>query len=119
MVQLIKQVLLSFKKSVLLIFSLAFICLCIITTTFSLLYLNTNTQNSINNLNTYGNSANLNVEQSYELEKPQYIVDKYAIAIPTKKLVPISNLKYVNGQKNVIFPYSTSDFSNPNVNTRP
>lgn len=117
--QLIKQVLLSFKKSVLLIFSLVFICLCIITTTFSLLYLNTNTQNSINNLNSYGNSANLNVEQSYDLNKPIYEIDTYSITKPIKKTIPVSNLKYVTGEKNIIFPYSSSDFSNPNVNSKP
>ena len=79
MLQLINQVLLSFKKLVLLIFSLAFICLCIITTTFSLLYLKTNTQNSINNLNTYGNSVNLNVEQSYDLQKPFVAINHFMI----------------------------------------
>ncbi len=93
MLQLISKFCYPLKISII-DFSLAFICLCIITTIFSMLYLNTNTQNSINNLNTYGNSVNLNVEQSYDLQKTSFIFNPNSINNPVKKAIPVSNLNY-------------------------
>lgn len=114
MFQLIKQVLKSFKNSMLLIFALVFITFCIILSSFSLLYLNTNISNSINEVNKYGNSANITIEQNYSLSKPEYTFDESQITNPTQKEVLVS--KYTYGDSNVIFPYEPTDFNSPNLN---
>ena len=115
MFQLIKQVLKSFKSSMLLIFALIFITFCIILSSFSLLYLNTNITNSIDNVNKYGNSSNVTIEQNYGLPKPEYTLPSEAeINTPKSKEILVS--KYQYGENNVIFPYEPKDFTSANLN---
>lgn len=114
MLQLIKQVLKSFKSSMLLIFALVFITFCIILSSFSLLYLNTNITNSIDNVNKYGNSANITVEQNYDMPKPKYTFDENQIKTPQKKQIKVSKFEYKD--TNVIFPYEPKDFNSANLN---
>lgn len=115
MFQLIKQVLKSFKGSMLLIFALIFITFCIILSSFSLLYLNTNITNSIDNVNKYGNSSNVTIEQNYGLPKPEYTLPSEAeINTPKSKEILVS--KYQYGENNVIFPYEPKDFTSTNLN---
>ncbi|WP_412031987.1 ABC transporter permease [Malacoplasma muris] len=74
--QLIKQVLHSFKRSILLIVSLIFISAVIIFSSFSSLYLGTNIYNSTNHLNITGNKSNAIVEENYATSNIKYNYEK-------------------------------------------
>lgn len=119
MKQLIKQVLKSFKHSLFLIISLVFIAICIIFSSFSLLYLNKNTNDSINNLNKYGNSSNSVIEKKYDIRKPSYITNDFNNLKSVNHTIYVSNFSYKSGERNIIFPYNSTDFSSPDVNAKP
>lgn len=119
MKQLIKQVLKSFKNSLFLIISLVFIAICIIFSSFSLLYLNKNTNDSILNLNRYGNSSNSFIEKKYDLRKPTYVTNDFNNLKPINNYITVSNFVYKENEPNIIFQYKPSDFSSPTVNTNP
>lgn len=125
---LIKQVLKSLKQSAILIIALIFICAITIFTSFSALYINSNIDDSLTKIRTQGNSSNVIVNKKYNDEYVDYIYDtspdktnvlnsSTGIAGGAPSLY-VSNYKYdlQNVDNNIIFPYSTSDFSGPNVN---
>lgn len=135
--QLIKQVLKSFKSSILLIFGLIFISFTIIFSSFSFLYLSTNTSNSSNNLITEGNKSNAIIEKNYAKLNLQYdYLEKETInnqSLPksidklgkeNKKQVWQSKLNITtsmnsgDGTYDVVWPWMPSQFSSPVLNEK-
>lgn len=76
------------------------------------MYLNLNTNNSINSLNNKGNSGKVVFNKDYELKTPSYTITGEV----NLKTINVASFNYVNGERNVIFPYSTKDFTFAGVN---
>lgn len=132
--QLIKQVLKSFKSSILLIFGLIFISFAIIFSSFSFLYLSANTSNSSNNLIIEGNKSNAIIEKNYAklnlkydfLEKEtinNQTVPKDTNAVNKKKIwqskLNVTNsMQFGDGTYDVVWPWIPDQFNNPGLNEK-
>lgn len=123
MKQLIKQIFKSLKDSMLLILSLIFLSFCIIAVSSSSLFVNQNINNSINNLRSEGNSSNVLIEKKYNSSDVKYT---HSLPPTKTKTIFVSNYEYkpttnsnpntLGHLENVIFPYQSTDFTNPLIN---
>lgn len=123
MKQLIKQIFKSLKSSILLILSLIFLSFCIIAVSSSSLFANLNINNSIDTLRSKGNSSNIIIEKKYNSSDIKYTHTE----VKQNTELFVSNYEYLeldpnipdpNHFRNVIFPYQSTDFTNPSINDK-
>ncbi|MEG0879283.1 MAG: ABC transporter permease [Malacoplasma sp.] len=114
---LIKQVLKSLKQSAMLVAALIFISIITIFISFSGLYINSNISTSLNTIRSEGNASDVIIEKKYDDSNFAFTYDTKPDGESEQY---ISNYKYdsTNVNNNIIFPYSSSDFTNAKVNDK-
>ena len=132
MLQLLKQVLKSFKNSFLLIFSLIFITSIIVFTSFSSLYLGSNISDSLEHLNRTGRKSDAIMNLDYQNNDIKFLPkqpdsNNPEIGKPVNQEIVVTKQLDVDSTNSnqkindwlMVFPYTAEMFENPAINSDP